>query len=132
MLLAVAIASEPAAADADGKGGTPTPTYTISLDRVNPRLGDWVTFGYSQVPHVKALRIEVMCSEMISGVNTVVYGEAGPADQSFLLGGGGSLWLYSFPTTSVSCVATLYSWDFHPGQTFVSYATTTFDAAGKN
>jgi hypothetical protein len=134
LAFAVAIAAEPASADAGagGKGGTPTPTYTISLNQANPRLGDWVTFSYSQVPHVKDLRVEIICSEMISGVNTLVYGEAGPADQSFLLGGAGSLWLYEYPTTSVACLATLYSWDFHPSETFIAYAKTTFSAAGKN
>lgn len=103
--------------------GDVAPAASVTLNQVDPHLGDWVTFSYSaDVTGGKDLRIEVMCRRD----GQVVYGEAGPAGQSFLLGGAMSTWY----TTggAAECVATLYYWDFHPAQTFVALATTSFHA----
>jgi hypothetical protein len=61
----------------------------------------------------------------------LVYGEAGAYNQSFMLGGSGSLWLYEHATESVHCVATLFYWGHQGGsQKFVWLAETEFDGTG--
>jgi hypothetical protein len=96
---------------------------SITINQAAPHLGDWVTFTYSVPGTVSSPRIQIMCYQ--SGA--LVYGEAGPATQSFLLGGGGSIWRTN--GGAADCVATLYEWDFHPVQTFVPYSQTSFHAA---
>ena len=98
------------------------PPSSIALNQTDAHLGDWVTFSTSYPSTVSAPRIQVMCYQG----DVLVYGEAGPASQSFLLGGGMSLWLMA--GGEADCVATLYQWDWHPQQTFVSFATVAFHA----
>lgn len=99
---------------------------TIVLDQASSSLGDTVTFTTttSGLKGNQAPRIQVMCYQ---GTD-LVYGEAGPASQGFLLGGAGSVWLTN--GGPAHCVATLYYWGFHPTQTFVPLASTEFDAGG--
>lgn len=120
--VAMALVLSPSADAA--KGGKPkNPVVpSISLDQTDVHLGDWVTFTYSAP--VDEARIQVVCSQD----GAVVYGEAGPAGQAFKLGGGWSPWLVN--GGAADCEATLYSWDFHPRQTFVYYASMTFHAEG--
>lgn len=109
-------------------------TGTISLDQPNPALGDTVTFTWTAegLHGNQKPRIQIMAYQDVDGdgqVDDLVYGEAGPADQGFLLGGGSSLWLERGGPSH--CIATLYYWDFHPVQTFVPLAEPIeFDAAG--
>lgn len=110
-------------ADAKGKPGANIVAASISIDSADPHLGDWVTFSVSGV-NAKSPRIQVMCYQG----STLVYGEAGPSNQSFLLGGGMSQWLMK--GGEADCIATVYEWDFHPQQTFVPYASVTFHAGG--
>src|SRR5690349_505061 len=100
---------------------------SITLDQTNPKLGDTVTFTCQISEHVKSPRIQLVATH---GTDGVVYGEAGPSDQGFLLGGAGSIWLYDHPDWTVDIVATLYYWDFHPNQVQIVLATTEFTAAG--
>ena len=97
---------------------------TITLNETDPSLGDWVTFSTSGVDS-RSPRIQVMCYQG----GALVYGEAGPAGQAFLLGGGMSNWLMA--GGEADCVATVYEWDFKPVQTFVPFATTSFHAGGR-
>src|SRR5688572_10558127 len=97
---------------------------TISINETDVALGDWVTFRTTNVTS-RSPRIQVMCYQN----GALVYGEAGPADQAFLLGGGMSQWLMA--GGEADCEATVYEWDWHPQQTFVPFATTTFHAGGR-
>jgi hypothetical protein len=113
----------------------PKPKPISPLDSIalvgTPALGNTLSFNYVLVENVKSPRIQVVCTQD-SGA-TIVYAEAKPANESFTLGGGSSLWLNDGTRShdSAQCVATLYEWDFQPVQTFVSYAVTSFTAAGK-
>ena len=109
-------------AEARKPGSPAAAAASISINQADPHLGDWVTFTTSYPGTVSSPRVQVMCTQ--GGV--LVYGEAGPASQSFLLGGGMSLWLMG--GGAADCVATLYEWDWHPQQTFVPYATYAFHA----
>lgn len=106
----------------------PRPAVTaggsISLNQANPRLGDWVTFSSSVPTGTNSPRIQVICRQN----GAVVYAEAASASSSFKLGGGSSAWLAS--GGPANCEATLYSWDFKPVQTMVTYAVTAFGAGG--
>ena len=99
-------------------------TASITLNQADPHLGDWVTFTYVVPGTVSSPRVQVVCYQ--GGV--MVYGEAGPATQSFLLGGASSQWLTN--GGAASCTATVYEWDWHPVQTFVPYASVDFAVAG--
>ena len=110
-------------------------TPSISLNTVSggagalttqPALGTWVTFNTVVPTNVKNPRVEVLCYQN----GSLVYGEAGGATDAFLLGGGGSLWLYGGGGPA-SCVANLYYFGQVQGQSTAIYlATTSFDAAG--
>ena len=104
----------------------PIPSGSLSLNQVAPRLGEYVTFTWSvdHLPGWATPRIQVICSQD----DVVVYGEAGPAWQSFLLGGGSSDWLTN--GGPAVCVATLYYWQFHPSQIFHPLDSVTFAAGG--
>jgi hypothetical protein len=124
--IALGVVASPAADAA--KGGKPRAAAvvaSITLNQANPSLGDTVSFSYTLDPTIDDARIQVVCSQ--NGM--VVYGEAmAAAGNSFTLGGAWSPWLMS--GGAADCVATLYSWDFHPVQTFVPYASTSFHAGG--
>jgi hypothetical protein len=118
-------------APALGKGG-PTRDSSIALNQggqgfaaTSPHLGGWVSFTTTYPTNVKTPRIEVLCYQN----GALVYGEAGSTLDSFLLGGGGSLWLST--GGSASCVANLYYFTWNAGQPATTYlATTSFNAAG--
>ncbi len=115
-------------------------TGTIVLNNANPKLGDYLTFTTTYPKTVKAPRIQVICTQPVpftyvdgNGVtqtqtDPVVYGEAGPADQTFL-GGTTSVWLWH--NGAANCVATLYYWQFTPSQVFHPLAEISFTAQGK-
>ena len=98
---------------------------SVPADALWPRLGDTVTFSsvYSSKLEHYGIRIQVMCRQ---ADGTVIYGEAGPHDQPFLLGGGMSLWLMN--GGSPTCQADLYYWSYQGQQTWNPLASTTFAA----
>src|SRR3954468_3755100 len=61
---------------------------TALAGKSGPALGSSVTFSTVIPTNVKTPRVEVVCYQN----GTVVYGEGGSPTDSFLLGGGGSLW----------------------------------------
>jgi hypothetical protein len=106
------------------------PVLTASLNLVTPepQFGQLVIFDADPLqlsgPPKSQPRIQVLCYQDV----VLVYGAAGPADQSFLLGGASSLW-HTSPGPA-HCVATLYYWSYKGGtQQFVPLAATEFDAA---
>ena len=92
-----------------------------------PALGDSITFDvtYPKTVEKYGARVQVMCYQG----DTLVYGEAGPYDQAFLLGGAGSIWLYSSQGPA-HCKADLYYWSYKGSQQFNLLASTEFDAGG--
>lgn len=123
-LLTAVSFGHPITAEARKPGSSTTAASSITLNQAPVKLGDWVTFSYSFTGNVASPRIEVDCYQ--NGVMT--FATAAPASDPVLLGGSGSVWLWSGgPAT---CTATLYYWDFHPNQTFMPLATTTFTAGG--
>jgi hypothetical protein len=90
-----------------------------------PSLGSTVTFSTGYPKTVKNPRIEVLCSQD----GSLVYGEAGGVDDTFLLGGGGSLWRDG--GGAADCIANLYYFGWRAGtQTYNKLATTSFLAGG--
>ena len=120
----------------------PVPSGAIANPTGDVSLGGAVTFAYTvdDLPGNANPRIQVLCYQDVpfdyaypdgsihTQTDPLVYGEAGPADQAFLLGGGMSVWLLH--GGAAECVATLYFWDFHPTQTFVPLAEVAFSAGG--
>ena len=94
-----------------------------------PAIGATVSFASAFPESVAEYnpRIQVMCYQ--EGV--VTYGEAGPYNQSFLLGGSGSTWLYETSNLPAHCVADLYYWSYQDSQQFNWLASTEFDAGGR-
>jgi hypothetical protein len=87
-------------------------------------LGSLVAFDAGYPNTVKNPRIEVLCYQ----AGALVYGEAGGVNDTFLLGGGGSIWLDN--GGSADCVANLYYFGQHAGkQTYNRLASTTFSAS---
>ena len=113
---------------------TPTPS-TINLAPPTavaatagwPHLGDWVNFQVTFPKSVNkyGVRIQVICYQN----GNLVYGEAGPYTQSFLLGGGSSEWLRM--GGAADCTADLYYWSYNGGQKFNWLASTEFAAADR-
>ena len=88
-----------------------------------PSLGSSVAFSTGYPSSVKNPRIEVLCYQD----GSLVYGEAGGVNDSFRLGGGGSIWLAN--GGAASCTANLFYFGQHAGsQTYNRLASTTFDA----
>lgn len=88
-----------------------------------PTLGSWVTFDSASPTNVKIPRIEVLCYQG----GSLVYGEAGGVNDSFKLGGGGSIWLTN--GGSADCTANLFYFGWHAGtQTYNKLASTSFAA----
>jgi hypothetical protein len=113
----------------NGKGGggnTTAATAGITLNDPDPHLGEWVTFSVTlpPLPGWADPRIQIMCHQ--SGVLT--YGEAGPFDQPFLLGGGSSEWLTN--GGSADCLADLYYWSYNGGQEWNGMQSASFVAEG--
>ena len=103
-------------------------TFAAAADStIEPSLGDWVTFTVTYPKTVERFgpRIQVLCYQD----GTLVYAEAGPHYQSFLLGGGSSPWLNNSPGPA-RCVADLYYWSYQGGQKFNWLASTEFEAGG--
>ncbi len=115
------------------------PTITL-VNPPEPHYQSVVTFTVTGVPKkVKSPRVEVLAYQD----GSLVYGETGSLDQAlgngqdplgysgFLLGGGGSIWVYEHPNTPADCVANLFYFDNSgPTQKYVLLATTTFHAEG--
>ena len=99
---------------------------TIAINQAPVALGDTVTFTTTGIPKkVKIPRIEVLAYQD----GALVYGEAGGVSDSFLLGGGGSIW--KDRGGPADCVANLFYFDNSgPTQTYVRLATTNFHAEG--
>ena len=74
---------------------------------------------------MKNPRIEVLCYQG----GELVFGMAGSTTYEFLLGGGGSLWLWG--GGAAECTANLFYFGQHAGQqTYNRLATTSFSAGG--
>ena len=119
-----------AAAPALAKGPHSDSSITLNqgsagLASTAPHLGGSVSFTVVYPGNVKTPRVEVLCYQN----GSLVYGEGGSPSDSFLLGGGGSLWLTA--GGSANCVANLYYFTWNAGTPGTTYlATTSFDAAG--
>ena len=116
--------------------GRPTQTgATINLNIPNtptattgwPALGDSVTFNVTYAKQLDkfGVRIQVLCYQD----GNLVYGEAGPYNQAFQLGGAMSVWLQG--GGPADCVADLFYWSYNGGQKFNWLASTNFAAADK-
>jgi hypothetical protein len=124
-MVVVGIVGQAAVSGAEAKKpGPSSSTASITLNQASPKLGDWVTFSYTGVGNVQSPRIEIDCYQ--NGVLT--FASAAPADQAQQLGGAGSVWLTN--GGSANCTAILYYWDFHPSETFMPLANTSFAAGG--
>jgi hypothetical protein len=89
-----------------------------------PALGSTVAFATTYPSNVQNPRIEVFCYQK----GALVYGEAGGATDSFLLGGGGSVWLWNGGGPA-DCTANLFYFGMHAGsQTYNLLASTSFAA----
>jgi len=114
-----------------GRGNTAsTPWIQLSIvagarlaDGAQPSLGSEVTFAAGYPNNVNNPRIYVHCYQD----GELVFGMAGGVDETFLLGGGGSIWLDR--GGPANCKATLFYYGWHAGtQTYVPLAETSFDA----
>ena len=132
ILAALIVPAAPFAGKSGGTGVTPW----IGLDTVagaragagvQPSLGDYVTFATVVPKNVNNPRIEVLCYQG----DRLVFGMAGALDYAFLLGGGGSIWLYENNGLGAECDANLYyfSWKANT-PTSTQLATTHFSAGG--
>lgn len=102
--------------DADAARGGGTTTGSISINQVEPHLGDYITFTTSG-----GRRIALACYQ--GGLN-MVYSADQAVGTSFLLGGTSSKWLTS--GGDVLCYAWLYDRNLSKG--FI--ASTSFTAFG--
>jgi len=108
--------------------GPPPQSESATLKLNNPpppSLGLWVTFTatYPKKMEHYGIRVQILCYQ---NGGELVYGEAGPHDQPFLLGGASSEWLRR--GGEADCTADLYYWTFGGGQQFHWMASTTFHA----
>ena len=92
-----------------------------------PHLGDYVNFTvtYPKTLDHYGVRIQVLCYQD----GNLVYGEAGPYTNQFLLGGAMSTWFLS--GGAAACHADLYYWSYSGGQKFNLLASTNFDSADR-
>ena len=92
-----------------------------------PKLGDNVTFtvGYPKTLDHYGVRIQVLCYQD----GNLVYGEAGPFSQGFLLGGAMSTWYLN--DGPADCHADLYYWSYNGGQKFNPLASVGFAALSR-
>jgi len=125
-----ALVAMPAATFAKGGGGGSGATNSwIAVASVSgaagtvPVLGSSVSFSTGYPSNVQNPRIEVLCYQN----GSLVYGEAGATTDTFLLGGGGSIWLST--GGGATCTANLFYFGSHAGsQTYNLLATTGFTA----
>jgi hypothetical protein len=100
---------------------------TIAINQAPVHFGDSVTFSWSCDGCAKspksAPRIQVLCYQD----GFLVYGEAGPADNVFMLGGAMSDWVVNGGGPA-ACKADLYFWSYKGQQEFNFVATTAFNA----
>jgi hypothetical protein len=97
--------------------------FTIILNPTEkpPALGDYISFTTTYPKTLKNPRIQVICYQN----NELVYGEAGSANDQFLLGGGWSKWKEI--GGPAECFVDLYYFDWQKGtQTFNKLASTNF------
>jgi hypothetical protein len=86
-------------------------------------LGSSVSFDTGYPSSIKNPRIQVLCYQD----GSLVYGEAGGVNDSFKLGGGGSIWLTN--GGSADCTANLFYFGSHAGvSTFNKLASMDFAA----
>jgi hypothetical protein len=98
-------------------------SQVTSAASTRPALGSTVSFDTGYPKSTKNPRIEVLCYQG----GALVYGEAGGVNDSFLLGGGGSLWKDG--GGSADCMANLFYFGWKAGtQTYNKLATTAFAA----
>ena len=104
-----------------------TPRASGSATPWEPRLGDNVTFTvtYPKTLDHYGVRIQVLCYQN----GNLVYGEAGPFDQAFLLGGAMSSWFMT--DGPATCHADLFYWSYNGGQKFNPLAWVEFSAEGR-
>jgi hypothetical protein len=103
-------------------GGTPS----ISLNESDPHLGGSVSFATTYPSTVKSPRVAVRCYQ----AGSLTYAEAGPADTTFTLGGGGSVWLSSGGPANCTAELFYFVWKGNNPQEYYSLAWTSFDAVG--
>jgi hypothetical protein len=100
---------------------------TSSTPAIWPRLGDYVSFNATYPKNLDhyGVRTQLLCYQ--NGV--LIYGEAGPWNQQFMLGGSMSTWVLT--NGEADCVANLYYWSNNGGQKFNFLAETQFHAYAK-
>jgi hypothetical protein len=121
LILAVVVST----ASATPKSAVSDPS--ITLDQSDPHLGGVVTFTVRYPTKVKSPRVAVRC---YSADGTLIYAEAGPYDQSFLLGGASSDWLTVGGPAHCTGELFYFVWNGNQPQQYYSLAWTSFDAAG--
>lgn len=94
---------------------------SVAIEQSDPKLGDAVTFAVEYPDGIVGASIQISAYQD----GALVFGTAGLADRSLLLGGTSSPWLER--GGPAHCVATLYWWKH--GR-FTTLASTEFDAAG--
>ena len=104
-------------------------TAVATPNAIWPALGDSVNFQvtFSKSAERFGPRIQVACFQG----DQLVYAEAGPYYQYFLLGGASSDWLNTSQGPA-HCVADLYYWSYQGGQKFNWLASTEFEAGGQS
>jgi len=128
LVLGVAVLATDSASAAKGgvKGANlPTAAPSITLNEADPHLGGPATFAVTYPAQVKYPRVAVRCYQD----GSMVYAEAGPSDQVFLLGGASSDWLRA--GGPASCTAELFYivWNGGNPQEVTTLAWTSFEAA---
>jgi hypothetical protein len=99
---------------------------------IYPSIGSWITFTVTFPKSVERYgpRILISCYQN----NELVYAEGGSYDQSFMLGGSGSLWVYDQAPgdrqAPADCVAELFYFSYQGGQKWNHLADTSFQAGG--
>jgi hypothetical protein len=101
--------------------------FAASSTSWEPRLGDYVSFTvtYPKTLEHYGVRIQVLCYQN----GELVYGEAGPYYQSFLLGGAMSQWFLT--DGAATCRADLFYWSYQGGQKFNLLTSTEFEAGAR-
>lgn len=113
----------------------PVPSSIILNQSVNPpALGSTVTFSMIYPKNTKNPWVSLSCY-LDQAKTNIVYGEGATAKQAnygMVLGGGSSLWLNNYPTSSVYCTAELGDLYWQGGKEYYNrLASTDFTALGK-
>ncbi len=144
VLLAIGMACALAFGSVSVHGAKVSPSGTIALATATPTLGQYVSFTTtcSNCPSnpKESPRIQVLCYQDVpfdytdsngdvhTQTDPLVFGMAGPADQTLLLGGEASVWLWH--GGPAHCRADLFFWSYQGGQQFNLLASVEFDAQG--